>query len=140
MNKSIFISKVATKSILEIISSETVLEKVALVFGTLTEKTYFIEEVKEIKNLDQSSTSFRIKPEEMIREINNYEKKEKLLLGFFHTHPLGENVSPSNKDRYYMKLWPYPYIWIIGASKNSPRFKIFSLIDSKVKEITYEFS
>jgi len=140
LTKLIFISKLVSELILEIISRETSFEKVALVFGNSTGHHYFIEELKELKNIDESSTSFAIKPEEMIREISIYEKKGKSLVGFFHTHPDEEDIFPSKKDIFYMKFWPCPYIWIIGGNKKSPEFKIFTFSDSKVKELSYEIS
>ena len=90
-----------------------------------------------MENLDNSMHSFSLDYEILLKEIQNHEKDGAKLLGFFHTHPKKASIYPSEKDRYYMNYWPYPYIWMIAGVKEFPELRVFSLFEGEILEIPF---
>lgn len=92
-----------------------------------------------MENLDQSPNSFSLDYEVMYKEIQAHEELGEILVGFFHSHPEGATPYPSIKDHYFMKNWPYPYIWLIGLSGSDPTLSLFSLLQGRIVELPYIF-
>jgi len=76
--------------------------------------------------------------EEQEKEIQKHEKNGLELLGFFHTHPGKAFIYPSEKDRYYMNYWQYPYIWMIAGVKEFSELRIYSLYRGEIVEIPFQ--
>jgi hypothetical protein len=36
-----------------------------------------------------------------------------------------------------MKNWPYPYLWLIGGGESPQKLLIFSLINEKIRNMSY---
>jgi len=125
------------QQILSLIKSKSRVELVGLVFGIVHESQIIITDFVQMKNLDQSPISFSIDYEVMYKEIQNYERKRKTLVGFFHSHPDKTSPTPSNRDFYFMKNWPYPYLWLIGGGESPQKLLIFSLINEKIRNMSY---
>ena len=117
------------------INNKSLVEQVGLIFGVITLYKAFIEDFVEMKNLDSSPRSFSIDYELLIQYIEDYQTKKKVHLGFFHTHLRGHSSHPSKMDQYYMKLWPSPYIWLIGTSPNS--LLAFTWYQNEITQISY---
>jgi proteasome lid subunit RPN8/RPN11 len=104
-------------SIHTILKGKSLIERVGLIFGVKNRDLISIEHFEELSNLENSPKRFSIDYTQFIHYFNKYQELKKVHLGFFHTHPSGQPTSPSKIDEYYMKLWPSPYIWLIGNKK-----------------------
>ena len=120
-----------------LITKSTQIEQVGLIFGSFQDSTIKPKEIVPMNNLDNSRTSFSLDYEVMLEEIQFHEDQDLLLLGFFHTHIGNASIYPSKKDRFYMRYWPYPYIWMIASTAKTPLLKIFSHYNDKIIEIPY---
>ncbi len=116
------------------------MEQVGLGFGSYNESVIKMNKFVPMDNLDKSETSFSLNYERMLKEIQIHEQNGLILLGFFHTHPKNATSYPSKKDRYYMRFWPYPYIWMIASAAKTSVLRIFSLYRDKIIEIPYSLS
>ena len=130
------IVKHAFSSINDITSYKSSIEQVGLLFGVTSNSKVLIEYFVEMENVDSSPQSFSIDYERLIHYIGDYQEKEKALVGFFHTHPVDQKPLPSKTDEYYMKLWPSPYIWLIGIYPNI--VLAFSYYNDEIVEISYK--
>jgi proteasome lid subunit RPN8/RPN11 len=120
----------------ELIKIESRFEQVGILFGTLTESIVSIENFVGMENLDLSAFSFSIDYEILVKEILHFQERKKNLAGFFHSHPHGESTYPSKIDISFMKLWPSPYVWLIGVSPN--KIDAYTIIDDLVKHLKFE--
>ncbi|MFN2275141.1 MAG: M67 family metallopeptidase [Anaerolineales bacterium] len=66
--------------------------------GLLAGRGRVVEEVHPVTNILQSATAFRMKPEEQVRLLFDFEKRGLDLVGIYHSHPLGPPF-PSEIDR-----------------------------------------
>jgi len=137
VNLRIKLSSLSQNEINSILTFETDIEEVALLFGVRENSVISIRHVKHVPNIDNSSTSFSIDPFELLQEIKSFELMGEELIGFFHTHPLGSQLYPSKKDISFMHNWPYPYIWIIGGTWASEKMRIFTLNEKNVIELEF---
>ncbi len=113
---SIKITESVQSTIQRILSLNLEIESVGLLFGRNSEKFALIIDFVEMENLESSSSRFSIDYSLMIQYINSYEKKDKNLVGFFHSHPKNTEAYPSSRDMQFMIYWPFPYIWLIGTN------------------------
>lgn len=120
-----------------LIAESIKMERVGLGFGSYNESVIKMNKFIPMENLDKSETSFSLDYERMLKEIQIHEQNGLILLGFFHTHPKNATSYPSKKDRYYMRYWPYPYIWMIASAAKTPLLRIFSFYRDKIIEIPY---
>jgi len=123
-----------------LIAESIKMERVGLGFGSYNESVIKMNKFIPMENLDKSETSFSLDYEKMLKEIQIHEQNGLILLGFFHTHPKNATSYPSKKDCYYMRYWPYPYIWMIASAAKTPLLRIFSLYRDKIIEIQYSFN
>ncbi|MFX0084805.1 MAG: Mov34/MPN/PAD-1 family protein [Candidatus Hodarchaeota archaeon] len=128
------------KQILKTTAESSMIESVGLGFGTQDGTIIQMRNFILMDNLDNSMYSFSLDYEILLKEIEIHEKKGARLLGFFHTHPEKASIYPSEKDRYYMNFWPYPYIWMIAGVEEFPELRIFSLFKGKIVEIPFRIS
>ncbi len=122
--------------ILNLLKVESRFERVGILFGASTGGRIRIESFVEMENLDSSARSFSIDYGKLVKEINRFQEKNKKLVGFFHSHPLGESTYPSEIDINYMKFWPSPYVWLIGASPN--KLDAYTIVDDRVNHLKVE--
>ena len=123
--------------IIDLINNASKIELIGIGFGNRDSPLITMNKFVQLENLDRSEYTFSLDYEVLLKEITNHEKEERILLGFFHTHPHSSRIYPSEKDRFFMKYWPYPYLWMIGGRKKSPILRIFSLYENKIIEISY---
>ncbi|MFX0123780.1 MAG: Mov34/MPN/PAD-1 family protein [Candidatus Hodarchaeota archaeon] len=126
--------------IVHLLEENPTIEVVGLCFGIYDKNRVKIRSFVQMVNLDNSATSFSLDYEVLYREIQHHEKKKENFVGIFHSHPQGAKLYPSQKDLYFMHYWPYPYLWVIGSSREEgtgSQVAIFSLLDKKIVEIPY---
>ena len=88
-------------------------EVCGLLFGSNDGKIATIENIQLVNNVLNSSTDFKVDPQEFIIALTEAEKKDLELIGFFHSHPAPSE--PSVTDVRVMRLWP-DTIWLIISS------------------------
>lgn len=123
--------------IIDLINNASKIELIGIGFGNRDSPLITMNKFEHLENLDESEYSFSLDYEVLMKEITDNEKEGRIFLGFFHTHPHSSKIFPSEKDRFFMKYWPYPYLWMIGGRKKSPILRIFSLYDDEIIEISY---
>jgi len=98
-------------------------EACALLIGNIQGDDVIIRHVEEVDNADRSSTSFSVRPEDLVR-VYEYAKSINLdVIGIFHSHPYSK-AYPSSKDLRYMSINQVPWL-------------ILSLLDGDVKAFIY---
>lgn len=135
--RKVIMNPLVFQQIMSLLKSKSRVELVGIVFGIINESKIEITDFIQMKNLDQSPISFSIDYEVMYQEIQYYERSRKSLVGFFHSHPHRTSPTPSNKDYYFMKNWPYPYLWLIGGGEFPQKLLIFSLINEEIHNFSY---
>lgn len=138
--RTLLLESQAYNQIKRLIAKSTQIEQVGLIFGSFQDSTIKTKEIIPMDNLDNSRTSFSLDYEVMLEKIQFHEDQDLLLLGFFHTHLGNVSIYPSEKDRFYMRYWPYPYIWMIASTAPSSFLRIFSLYNNKIIEIQYSLN
>lgn len=121
----------------ELLRDYSEIEKIVLLFGHFNESSVNINNLTIMENLDQSSTSFSLDYEIMVKEIHFFEKKGHALIGIFHSHPSFSNTKPSKRDLLFMKNWPFPYVWVIGKNKDPSKIQIYTLYEKQLYEIPF---
>jgi len=127
----------SVKSTLQKISNQSFpKEASALLIGERRNEKVEIQEVKEAENVLKSRTAFQIEPELVVDTLDELEKNEEELVGFFHSHPnLSAFVSP--RDEKFMKLW-LDKAWLIAGTDGQGKIteiKAFSWIDEEIQEL-----
>jgi len=94
-----------------------------------------LTDYQAVDNMLESSTSFMVDPEILIRTLIKYEDEEgKELVAIIHSHP-GQSNTPSATDFKFMNYWRIP--WFI--SKNDPSelkdVRVFIMENGQIKEI-----
>jgi proteasome lid subunit RPN8/RPN11 len=123
--------------IFTLINKTSKIELIGIGFGDRTSSLITMNKFVQLENLDQSQISFSLDYEVLLKEILYQEKKGRMFLGFFHTHPYPSEIYPSAKDCFFMKYWPYPYLWMIGRRNKSSVLRIFFLYQDEIMEISY---
>ena len=90
-------------------------EACGLLFGDSDSEEAVIRKIVAVKNTLESSSNFRVDPEEFLKSLSEAEKEGMKLVGFFHSHPAAPHPSPT--DVRYMRLWPEA-VWLIISSIN----------------------
>ncbi|UCG03533.1 MAG: Mov34/MPN/PAD-1 family protein [Candidatus Heimdallarchaeota archaeon] len=138
--KEAVLSGIVYNQIMRLLAKNPKIEVVGLCFGIRCHEKIELKSFVSLVNLDNSSTSFSLDYEAMYQEIQCHEERDEILVGIFHSHPKGTKVYPSQKDLYYMRYWPHPYLWLIGGcgeEETDSLLSIFSLLNEKIVEIPY---
>ncbi len=122
-------------SIRELLKVDNQIEQVGILFGELTDFKIRIDNFEEMRNLDASPSSFSIDYGSLVNYITRYLRRSKNLIGFFHSHPQGNSTLPSRKDKKFMKLWPYPYIWLIGVHPD--KIESFTFLKGRIEHLFF---
>jgi proteasome lid subunit RPN8/RPN11 len=135
LSTKLVLTKSVHCSISNLLKVDNLIEQVGILFGTKTRREIRLEFFVEMENLDSSPNSFSIDYGILAKFIQKYQEIDKDLLGFFHSHPSGSLLFPSKIDLSFMKLWPFPHIWLIGAYPT--KLDAFTYLENKVKPIPF---
>jgi [CysO sulfur-carrier protein]-S-L-cysteine hydrolase len=69
-------------------------------------------EILPMRNADESSITFSIDPDELLRAYDVAESKGLEVIAVFHSHP--SRPSPSSTDRKFMEI--NPVVWLIYST------------------------
>jgi proteasome lid subunit RPN8/RPN11 len=91
-------------------------ESCAILFGKILDNKYIVKDIFPAKNIENSSYSFTISPEELIKAYETAEKRSLDVIAIFHSHP-DSSAYPSSTDKKFMETNPVP--WIIYSNSNN---------------------
>lgn len=129
MLKEIHISSSHKELLLNHAKNQKPYEACALLFGKEENGMIIVKEIFITQNIENSSISFSISNEQLIKAYNLAEMKRLEIVGIFHSHPISK-AYPSSTDEKFM--FTNPVVWIILGEKNDMRAFI---LDSKIVEI-----
>ncbi len=96
--------------------------------GGRKKENFFADEIFEIKNVKASVSEFELDPAESLKVFEYAERKEKEVIGVWHTHPFWK-AYPSAKDLAGMKL--FPGVWVIVSRDEMKAF----VLEDDINEI-----
>ena len=134
--KSILISNSDVKALIEHAKSEDPKESRALLIGSETEEGWNVKEIFLTENMDDSKVNFTISPEQELEVDTIAKKKDMEIVCIFHSHP-NSDASPSNTDRKFMNVNPFP--WII-YSYETDEMNCFILKNKNIEQLTIKES
>ncbi len=111
------------------LTKEFGVEICGFLFGTREGENLIVEEVRFIPNR-LSGDAFEMEPLEMVRAIDDAEKRGLEVVGIFHSH-LKCPPRPSGRDLKGMRLWPV--VWLIVDEKGN--YGAFVLEGDKIREV-----
>ena len=133
MQKSIIIKNSDKEKLIQHARHEEPYESCAILIGEEIETGWKVIEVFLTENTEKSKINFTINPQEEF-EIDEIAKQKNLeIVSIFHSHPTSE-PAPSNTDKKFMRVNPYP--WII-YSGNTNTMKAYSL-DLELNDISID--
>ena len=136
LTKSIIISNSDVKVLIEHAKSEDPKESCALLIGSETDEEWNVKEVFLTENMDDSKINFTISPEEELKVDTVARKKDMEIVCIFHSHP-NSDASPSNTDRKFMNVNPFP--WIIYSCETD-EMNCFVLKNKSLEQISIKES
>ena len=93
-----------------------------------------VVEILPMRNSDESTFSFSIEPQEVLRAYDLAESKKLHVIGIFHSHPA--KPAPSSTDKRFMEI--NPVVWLI-YSTTEQRFKAF-VYGSDIMEVAVKIT
>ena len=136
LTKSILISNSDVKALIEHAKSEDPKESCALLIGSETDEGWNVKEIFLTENMDDSKVNFTISPEQELEVDIIAKKKDMEIVCIFHSHP-NSDASPSNTDRKFMNVNPFP--WIIYSCETD-EMNCFILKNKNIEQLTIKES
>ncbi len=102
--------------------------------GLLAGKTYSVERVYRITNINNSNVTYEMDPKEQLKSEKEIREKGLKLIGIYHSHP-SSSAYPSQTDvaRVYwpgypdMPLYPDACHMIVGPVDGNTEVKVFKI-------------
>ena len=123
MQKSIIISNTHKEKLIQHARSNEPYESCDILIWQEIKSGWKVIEVFLTENIEKSKINFTISPQEEFKIDEIAKQKNLEIVSIFHSHPTSEPI-PSNTDKKFMRLNPYP--WII-YSGNTNTMKAYSL-------------
>ena len=136
LTKSILIANSDVKALIAHAKSEDPKESCALLIGSETDDGWNVKEIFLTENMDDSKVNFTISPEQELEVDTIAKKKDMEIVCIFHSHP-NSNASPSNTDRKFMNVNPFP--WIIYSCETD-EMNCFILKNKNIEQLTVKES
>ena len=111
-------------------------ESCALLIGSEINEGWNVKEVFLTENMDDSKINFTISPEQELEVDTIAKKKNMEIVCIFHSHP-NSDASPSNTDRKFMNVNPFP--WIIYSCETD-EMNCFILKNKNIEQLTIKES
>lgn len=105
--------------------------------GGKIEAEYIVDRVYPTRNILESSFEYRVDPEEQVKIFEDAEANGLEVIGFYHSHPMGEAYW-SSVDEERSKLWP-GYMFLIVSPKTDS-FRAYLRKENETVEVQVKFS
>jgi len=132
VNKSIILSEKDKEELAKYAEAEKPYESCAILVGNETDKNWAVKEIVLTENTTKSEVMFTISPDKEFEVDQNAKKSNMEIVCIFHSHPESE-AQPSETDKKFMRVNPFPWIIYSGATKE---MNCFILEDENVKQIS----
>ncbi len=132
VNKSIILSENDRQELAKYAEAEKPYESCAILVGNETDENWTVKEVVLTENTAKSKVTFTISPDKEFEVDQKAKKSNMEIVCIFHSHPESE-AQPSETDKKFMRVNPFPWIIYSGATKE---MNCFVLQDENVKQIS----
>ena len=132
VNKSIILSENDRQELAKYAEAEKPYESCAILVGNETDENWTVKEVVLTENTAKSKVTFTISPDKEFEVDQKAKKSNMEIVCIFHSHPESE-AQPSETDRKFMRVNPFPWIIYSGTTKE---MNCFVLQDENVKQIS----
>ena len=132
VNKSIILSENDRQELAKYAEAEKPYESCAILVGNETDENWTVKEVVLTENTAKSKVTFTISPDKEFEVDQKAKKSNMEIVCIFHSHPESE-AQPSETDKKFMKVNPFPWIIYSGTTKE---MNCFVLQDENVKQIS----
>ena len=131
VNKSIILSGKDKQELAIYAEAEKPYESCAILVGNEIEENWIVKKLFMTENTAKSKVTFTISPDKEF-EIDQIAKKLSMeIICIFHSHPESE-ASPSETDKKFMRVNPFPWIIYSGTTKE---MNCFILENGSIKQI-----
>ena len=131
VNKSIILTANDKQELAKYAESEKPYESCAILVGNENENNWTIKKLFLTENIAKSKVTFTISPDKEF-EVDQKAKEDNMeIVCIFHSHPESE-AHPSETDKKFMKVNPFPWIIYSGVTK---KMNCFVLENENVKQI-----
>ena len=131
VNKTLILSDKNKQELAKYAESEKPYESCAILIGNEDEKNWIVKKLFLTENTEKSRVAFTISPDEEFRVDQIAKKADMEIVCIFHSHPESE-ARPSETDKKFMKVNPFPWIIYSGTTKE---MNCFILENENVKQI-----
>jgi proteasome lid subunit RPN8/RPN11 len=105
--------------------------------GLLAGDRNIAEKIYKITNIEKSSVSYMMDPEEQFRAMKEMRKNGREMVAIYHSHPHSQ-AYPSPVD-VSLAFYPDPVYLIVGfTDKDRPEVRAFEILDGDVREVQIE--
>ena len=132
VNKSIILSDKDKQELAKYAESEKPYESCAILVGNETDENWTVKELVLTENTAKSEVTFTISPDKEFEVDQKAKESNMEIVCIFHSHPESE-AYPSETDKKFMKVNPFPWIIYSGKTKE---MNCFILEDENVKQIS----
>ena len=132
VNKSIILSENDRQELAKYAEAEKPYESCAILVGNETDENWTVKEVVLTENTAKSKVTFTISPDKEFEVDQKAKESNMEIVCIFHSHPESE-AQPSETDKKFMKVNPFPWIIYSGTTKE---MNCFVLQDENVKQIS----
>ena len=132
VNKSIILSEKDKEELAKYAEAEKPYESCAILVGNETDENWTVKEIVLTENTTKSEVMFTISPDKEFEVDQKAKKSNMELVCIFHSHPESE-ARPSETDKKFMRVNPFPWIIYSGLTKE---MNCFILQDENVKQIS----
>tara|TARA_B100000029_G_scaffold103368_1_gene93819 strand:+ start:600 stop:1058 length:459 start_codon:yes stop_codon:yes gene_type:complete len=131
VDKNIILSDKDKQELAKYAESEKPYESCAILIGNEDENHWNVKKLFLTENTERSRVTFTISPDEEFRVDQIAKKTDMEIVCIFHSHPDSE-ARPSETDKKFMKVNPFPWIIYSGITKE---MNCFILENDNVKQI-----
>jgi proteasome lid subunit RPN8/RPN11 len=105
--------------------------------GLLAGERNIAEKIYRITNIEKSSVSYMMDPDEQFRVMKEMRKNGHEIVAIYHSHPYSQ-AYPSPVD-VSLAFYPDPVYLIVGLTdKNRPEVRAFEILEGDVREVQIE--
>jgi proteasome lid subunit RPN8/RPN11 len=102
--------------------------------GLLVGKGDTAEKIHKMTNIEKSSVSYMLDPEEQFRAMKEMRNNGHKMLAIYHSHPHSQ-AHPSPKD-ISLAFYSEPVYLIVGLTeKDRPEVRAFKILEGDVREV-----
>ena len=103
----------------------------------LTGKGDIAQQLYKMTNIEKSSVSYMMDPEEQFRVMKDMRKNGHKMVAIYHSHPHSQ-AYPSLKDISLAFYSDQIYLIVGLTDKNLPEVRAFEILEGKVREVQIE--